>query len=89
MTGARQDGLPEFHLYTDDGCEVAPRCLECPLPICRYDAGPGGARSIRNVERNARIIELRAGGMTPDAIAAEVGTGRRTVFRVLAKRVHR
>ena len=21
----------------DTGCEVAPRCLECPLPLCKHD----------------------------------------------------
>jgi hypothetical protein len=28
----REDSVP-----TDTGCEVAPLCLECPLPKCRYD----------------------------------------------------
>ncbi len=27
--------------YPDDGCSVAPRCLACPLPVCRYDGAAG------------------------------------------------
>ena len=26
--------------YADTGCEFSPRCLECPLPACRYDLPP-------------------------------------------------
>ena len=37
--------LPE-----DTGCEVAPKCLECPLPQCRYD-DPGWFQRHRNDER--------------------------------------
>jgi hypothetical protein len=27
--------------YPDRGCELAPRCLECPLPRCRFDLVEG------------------------------------------------
>ena len=23
--------------YADTGCEISSKCVECPLPICRYD----------------------------------------------------
>lgn len=26
-------------VFVDTGCEASPKCLECPLPICRYDEG--------------------------------------------------
>lgn len=38
--------------YRDTGCSLAPRCLECPLPRCRYDE-PTPARV--NV-RQARVV---------------------------------
>jgi hypothetical protein len=38
----RSDTLPEHLAYRDAGCELAPRCLRCPLERCRYDE-PGGA----------------------------------------------
>lgn len=34
----RDDGLPD---YPDRGCELAPRCLECSLPRCRFDTVNG------------------------------------------------
>lgn len=35
---AREDDLPR---YPDKGCELAPRCLECHLPRCRFDTVNG------------------------------------------------
>ena len=42
-----QDSLPEAHHYQDDGCDLAPACLRCPLPRCpaastTIPAGAGG-----------------------------------------------
>ena len=28
---------PETGYVMDTGCQVAPLCLDCPLPACRYD----------------------------------------------------
>ena len=39
----REDALPENQDFRDTGCSLSPRCLDCPLPRCRYDE-PGGAR---------------------------------------------
>lgn len=78
-----RDGLPEHYEYRDTGCEVAPRCLTCPLPECRYIGGRVSAPPI-NVERNAQIIALRAQGVPLLTIAATVGKSKRTVLRVLA-----
>lgn len=40
--GAR---LPEHTVYVDTGCEVAPWCLECPLPRCKYEDSAGRERA--------------------------------------------
>jgi hypothetical protein len=83
----RDDALPENIRYEDRGCEVAPRCLECPLPRCRYDE-PGGLRGLLNRDRDRRIAELRSasGGRVPvDELAGRFKVSRRTVFRVLRK----
>ena len=48
--------------YPDKGCELAPRCLECHLPRCRFDKvdgkqwrrRPKGIPNRRNKERGAR-----------------------------------
>lgn len=77
--------LPEHASYSDDGCDLAPRCLECPFVVCRYDLPPGaGIRQIANRARDVAIAEARADGELPDAIAERFGVSRRTVFRVLA-----
>ncbi|MDP2935102.1 MAG: hypothetical protein Q8O86_01270 [Dehalococcoidia bacterium] len=33
-----EEGPPR---YPDNGCELAPRCLECHLPRCRFDLVDG------------------------------------------------
>ncbi|GEM_PF-4696346 len=34
----RDENVPD---YPDKGCELAPRCLECTLPRCRFDTIDG------------------------------------------------
>lgn len=78
----RTDSLPEHRTYTDEGCSVAPRCLACPLPQCRYDVA-GGARTIRNAARDPQILAAHAAGASIDSLVAQFAVKRRTVFRVL------
>ena len=77
------DVLPENTSYPDDGCEVAPRCVECPLERCRYEE-PNGLLTVRMRERNPQIIAMRADGASLEDIAARFRLARRSVFRVLA-----
>ena len=37
--------------FRDTGCELAPSCLSCWLPRCRYDLAPGELRSLTNRHR--------------------------------------
>jgi hypothetical protein len=81
----RQDALPEFTHYRDEGCDLYPSCLTCPLPRCRYDK-PGGARAIFNLRRDREIRHLRRRQKLPvDALARRYGVSRRTVFRILRR----
>jgi hypothetical protein len=81
----RQDALPEFTRYRDEGCDLYPSCLTCPLPRCRYDK-PGGARAILNLRRDREIRRLRRRqGLPVDMLARRYGVSRRTVFRILRK----
>ena len=73
------DRLPEQTHYRDDGCEIAPKCLECPLPACRYDLPPKRAGALM---REAELRRLLAQGFTADQAAAKMGVSRRTVFRL-------
>jgi len=82
MRLVRSDALPESLEYIDDGCDVHPECLSCPLPRCRYDE-PGGLRALLNSDRDRQIIELRTAGVSVDQIAGRYALSRRTVFRIL------
>ena len=81
----RGDSLPERTGYRDDGCEIHPQCLTCPLPRCRYDE-PGGLTGLLNGLRDREIVALRSRGMAVEEIADTFGVSRRTVFRVLTEK---
>jgi hypothetical protein len=79
----RSDALPEEIDYRDDGCDIHPRCLTCPLPRCRYDE-PGGLRAMLNTYRDEQVVALRRDGARIDQIAERYNLSRRTVFRILS-----
>ena len=79
---AKRDALPEHLEWRDDGCEVAPRCLACPLPRCRFDE-PGGLQTLLITARNQEVIDARRAGMAIKAISARFAISRRSVFRIL------
>ncbi len=81
----RSDALPEFTRYRDNGCDVHPSCLTCPLPRCRYEE-PGGLRALLNKTRDAQIVNQRASGVPVAELATRFGVSRRTVFRVLGNK---
>jgi hypothetical protein len=81
----RSDALPEFTRYRDNGCDVHPSCLTCPLPRCRYEE-PGGLRALLNKTRDQEIVGQRARGVPVSELASRFGVSRRTVFRVLGNK---
>jgi hypothetical protein len=78
----RGDQLPENMRYRDDGCNIHPQCLTCPLPQCRYE-DRGGLRGMMNAHRDREIVALRMKGVGAAEVASRFGISRRTVFRVL------
>ena len=68
----------------DTGCAVSPRCVECPLPACRYEV-LGGIGTVERLPRDAAIRALRRQGVQITELTASSGLSRRTVFRILAK----
>ena len=74
--------------YLDDGCEVATKCTQCPLPLCRYD-DPGGFRNWQDRERRAKLKALLKTGGKPSVvagtIAAEFSVTTRAGWRILAR----
>jgi len=80
----RAGALPEHSRYRDDGCDIHPHCLTCPLPRCRYDE-PGGLRALLNEYRGQQMLAMRRQGHSVNALAQRFRLSRRTVFRILAK----
>ncbi|KKM84785.1 hypothetical protein LCGC14_1295720 [marine sediment metagenome] len=79
----RRDALPEDSTYIDDGCEVAPSCLSCPLLVCRYDR-PAGLRSLRSEARMDLAAEFRSKGYSANGTAVAMELSKRQVYRLWA-----
>jgi len=84
----RDDALPEESTYHDEGCELAPACLSCPLPRCRYDE-PGVRHNFLKDRRNQEIARLRqTQGAGIGELAARFGLSKRSVHRILRRTQH-
>ncbi|MBI4496963.1 MAG: recombinase family protein [Chloroflexi bacterium] len=81
------DTLPELTRYHDDGCDLHPACLTCPLPRCRYDQ-PEGSRNATNVTkevRNETVLRVfLEEGLSARELAGRFRISKRTVHRILA-----
>lgn len=69
--------------YRDSGCELAPSCIRCPLPQCKYDL-PHGPEVLK--KRNREIYRLVADeGRRAEDVAVEYNISKRTVHRAVQK----
>jgi len=75
------DFVPEHCIYRDEGCDLFPSCLHCPLARCRHDE-PG--RHAGKELRNDEIRRLHAAGMGVTGLAQRFKVSRRTVYRAIA-----
>ena len=79
------DRLPELIIYQDNGCDLHPSCLTCPLPRCRYD-DPGWLQREERGQRDTEVLKLRAKQSLPvPELAARFGVSTRTVHRILSR----
>jgi hypothetical protein len=77
------DVLPERFPYRDEGCELSPSCLHCPLPQCKYD-DPGWYQREQRRERDTLVMAaLWNDGLSVPQAAARFSLSQRTVFRIL------
>ena len=82
---ASVDMLPERFPYRDDGCEIYPSCLRCPLPQCKYD-DPGWLQREKRRERDQNIIEaVKRDGVSISEVASQFSISQRTIFRIIRK----
>ncbi len=84
LVPARSDTLPENTRYKDDGCDVSPACLECPLPLCKYD-DPGWMERESKRVRDDSIYRAKLAGDSVSDIALRFGVSPRTVHRVIKR----
>jgi hypothetical protein len=80
-----RDPLPEFLAYPDTGCEVAPSCLHCPLPVCVLDRFPQPRRHARQL-RDRRLRGLAAHGWSTARLARRFGLSGSQVRRIRARK---
>jgi len=83
----------QWDTYPDTGCSIAPSCLRCPLPTCRYDGPSAGAgwRSLRQrqeaLEALDRIIHQGYPKTEAVALAArQLALTTRTIYRYISRR---
>ena len=79
------DDVSEFYHYEDTGCEASDSCLDCPLPLCKYD-DPAWYQRNRRLARDFRILRV----MTQESLSIEETAQRfsvtvRTVFRIMQR----
>ncbi len=79
----RADTLPENINYRDDGCEVSFSCLDCPLPICKFDDPGWLQRESRQSRDEAMITARLLESLSVAQIAERFEVSTRTVHRVL------
>lgn len=77
--------LPERYPYRDEGCEVSPSCLKCPLPQCKYDE-PGWLQRQKQNERDSEVVAaLLQGELSVKEAASRFALSQRTIFRILRR----
>jgi len=76
----RGDAMPKGVQTKDKGCDLYEKCLECPLPSCRYDVQ--APRQDHAARRDA-IREAARPGITHTALAEQFGVSLNTVKRAL------
>lgn len=73
----------EDDYYPDDGCDLYPSCLSCPLPRCRYDEP--GRKQRGKALRNKEMLRLLKEGMGIKELAQRFGVSKRTVYRIIGR----
>lgn len=70
--------------FTGEGCEVAKTCLECPLPVCRFEVN---LQTQLMKLRGIKFLKLSHNGFSSNQIAKKVGSNLmpRMIRKVLAQ----
>lgn len=79
-----EDPPPEYCSYPDEGCELAPACLDCHLPLCVHD-NPALMRRYLRDERDREMAEKRRAGVFVTDLARQYGMSRGAASRAIAR----
>ena len=75
----------EYSNWKDTGCELHPKCLECPLSRCMEEKTRGRQQTRLN-RRSLAMMKMRKNGNGVHAVAMTFGVSVRTVQRSVKKR---
>ena len=79
------DDISDFYHYEDTGCEASDSCLDCPLPVCKYD-DPVWYHRNRRLARDFRVMHImQREGLSIEETAERFSVTVRTVFRILQR----
>tara|TARA_B100000519_G_C14105267_1_gene373048 strand:- start:305 stop:643 length:339 start_codon:yes stop_codon:yes gene_type:complete len=84
MTMIQDKSFSSNELFFDEGCEYANSCLNCSLPLCKYD-DPILDNSKSKINRNSLIFSMKKSDVSNKEIAKRLKISTRTVHRVLAQ----
>ena len=82
------DPLPEYFDYCDEGCDLFPSCLHCPLPRCRYDEEFGGRQVTMRLRDRELLKQRMLTGKSVAELAESFGLSKRTVQRIIRRASH-
>ena len=82
---AKANELPDYDRYKDDGCEVSPSCLTCPLLQCKHD-DPIWFQQYLRVARDVRIWKtIQSESLTANKAAERFSLTVRTISRIIQR----
>ena len=76
--------LPENTDYRDTGCNLAPSCLNCPLPRCKYDY-PQSQRLSVQLRQQRIMAAIDIEGLTVAEAAERFSMTRRAIWGIKAR----
>ena len=85
MDMLEEDLLPEYLHYRDEGCELAPSCLNCSFSRCIYEESRGKQRHLKELRNNEIYRLFYSEHQSVKEIAQRFGVSQRTVQRVVRK----
>ena len=84
-----EDGTHYEAYYKDTGCSIAPSCLKCPLPRCRYDLPIIPSATVHRLARDAKVLAgMEQYDLTVEEAAERYGLAQRTIFRIKERERH-